>query len=332
MRLSAASAGNDHRLGANEAPPAIVSMFIGDELEAVLGALETGKVLKSQSNQEFIIGVDALPNFVKDTTDRNRTSPYAFTGNKFEFRMLGSADSISCTNIMMNTIVAEVLSQFADELEKAKDFNKALRALLVKTVAEHKQVIFNGNGYSDEWIEEATTKRGLHNLVSTVDCLPKYLDEKNVKMFEKFKVYQRSEIESRTEILLENYSKVINIEALTMIDMAKKQILPAAITFTKEICETAVAKRAIGLEGGVEEKLAARLSAMSASLDESISTLENSLIDAKSIDNVEELARFYRNEVFSSMQTLRAVADELETIVPSRIWPFPTYSELLFNI
>ena len=210
LRISAASAGNDHRLGANEAPPAIISMFVGDELQAILDAIENGTSVAENSDKTFEIGVDALPNFPKDATDRNRTSPFAFTGNKFEFRMLGSADSISCTNVMMNTIVAQVLSEFADELEKADDFKSALKKLLVKTIKEHKRVIFNGNGYSDEWIDEAIN-RGLPNLVSTVDALPHYTDEKYVSMFEKFKVYSKTEIESRKEILLVNYSKVINI-------------------------------------------------------------------------------------------------------------------------
>ncbi|MBP1566215.1 MAG: glutamine synthetase III [Oscillospiraceae bacterium] len=332
LRLSAASAGNDHRLGANEAPPAIISIFIGEELEAILEALENNTTAQLNSEVKFEIGVDALPSFKKDTTDRNRTSPMAFTGNKFEFRMLGSADSISCTNVIMNTIVADALSKFADELENAKDFNSALKKLLVKTIKEHKCVIFNGNGYSDEWVEEAVAKRGLPNYISTVDCVPQYMAEKNVELFEKFKVYSRTEIASRTEILLDNYSKVINIEALTMIDMAKKQIYPAVMAYTKEVCDTLFSMKSVGIENNAQTKLANRLSVTANSLDDAISSLEQSLLNAKEIDNVFDLSKFYRNDVFAKMQVLRAVADELETIVAEKYWPFPVYADLLFKI
>ena len=332
LRLSAASAGNDHRLGANEAPPAIISIFIGEELEAILEALENNTTAQLNSEVKFEIGVDALPSFKKDTTDRNRTSPMAFTGNKFEFRMLGSADSISCTNVIMNTIVADALSKFADELENAKDFNSALKKLLVKTIKEHKCVIFNGNGYSDEWVEEAVAKRGLPNYISTVDCVPQYMTEKNVELFEKFKVYSRTEIASRTEILLDNYSKVINIEALTMIDMAKKQIYPAVMAYTKEVCDTLFSMKSVGIENNAQTKLANRLSVTANSLDDAISSLEQSLLNAKEIDNVFDLSKFYRNDVFAKMQVLRAVADELETIVAEKYWPFPVYADLLFKI
>ena len=332
LRLSAASAGNDLRLGANEAPPAIISMFIGDELQGVLDAIESGKPYKPNEDKTFEIGVDALPNFPKDTTDRNRTSPFAFTGNKFEFRMLGSADSISCTNVIMNTIFAEVISEFADELEKASDFKSALNALLVKTVKEHKKVIFNGNGYSDEWIAEAE-KRGLPNLVSTVDAIPHYTDEKYVRIFEKFKVYTKTELASRTEILLENYYKVINIEALTMLDMSKKLILPAAIEYTKLICETIVAKNTAGIDSTLETKLANELSAITSSLGLAINTLDEKRIASKEHeDTVEGLARYYREEVFVAMQSLRAVADELEMAMPAKYWPIPTYTDLLFTV
>ncbi len=332
LRLSAASAGNAHRLGANEAPPAIISMFIGDELQGVLDALESGKPYKPNEDKTFEIGVDALPNFPKDTTDRNRTSPFAFTGNKFEFRMLGSADSISCTNVIMNTIFAEVISEFADELEKASDFKSALNALLVKTVKEHKKVIFNGNGYSDEWSAEAE-KRGLPNLVSTVDAIPHYTDEKYVRIFEKFKVYTKTELASRTEILLENYYKVINIEALTMLDMSKKLILPAAIEYTKLICETIVAKNTTGIDSTLETKLANELSAITSSLGLAINTLDEKRIASKEHeDTVEGLARYYREEVFVAMQSLRAVADELEMAMPAKYWPIPTYTDLLFTV
>ncbi|NLP25902.1 MAG: glutamine synthetase type III [Clostridiales bacterium] len=331
LRLSAASAGNDHRLGANEAPPAIVSMFIGSNLEDVLYALEKGKTYLAPTNEEFVIGVDALPNFPKDATDRNRTSPFAFTGNKFEFRMLGSSDSISCVNTIINTIVAQVLSDFADELEKADDFDSALHKLMAKTISEHKQIIFNGNGYSEEWVIEAE-RRGLPNLVTTADALPHYLLDDYVKIFENFKVYTRAEIASRTEILLDNYSKVINIEALVMLDMSNKQILPSAIKYTKELCDTIISKKAIGLEGGAEEKLVKRLSNLTDGLSEAIDTLNQKIIDSKNYNVAQELSKFCKTEILPSMQTLRVLADELETIMPESLWPFPTYLELLFMI
>ena len=330
LRLSAASAGNDHRLGANEAPPAIVSMFIGSELEEVIEALENGKKYVS-STAEFDIGVDALPNFKKDTTDRNRTSPFAFTGNKFEFRMLGSADSISCTNTIMNTIMAEELSQFADELEKADDFNTALKSLLVKTIKEHKQIIFNGNGYSDEWIAEAE-RRGLPNLVSTVDCVPLYTRPEYVSIFEKFKVYTKVELESRTEILLENYGKVINIEALTMLDMVRKQILPAAVKVTKDICDAALSKKELGIDNAFEVGYASRLSALTAGISDAVRVLDEKVIAAQGIEDIEATAKFCRSDVFVAMQNLRCLVDELETNVSSKDWPIPSYVDLLFTV
>ena len=330
LRLSAASAGNDHRLGANEAPPAIVSMFIGSELEEVIEALENGKKYVS-STAEFDIGVDALPNFKKDTTDRNRTSPFAFTGNKFEFRMLGSADSISCTNTIMNTIMAEELSQFADELEKADDFKKALKELLVRTIKEHKQIIFNGNGYSDEWIEEAK-RRGLPNLVSTVDCVPLYTRPEYVSIFEKFKVYTKVELESRTEILLENYSKVINIEALTMLDMARKQIIPAAVKVTKDVCDAALAKKELGVDNAFEVGYASRLSALTSGISDAVRVLDEKVISAQGIEDVEATAKFCRSDVFVAMQNLRCLVDELETNVSAKDWPMPSYVDLLFTV
>ena len=330
LRLSAASAGNDHRLGANEAPPAVVSMFIGSELEEVIEALENGKKYVS-STAEFDIGVDALPNFKKDTTDRNRTSPFAFTGNKIEFRMLGSADSISCTNTILNTIVAEELCQFADELEKADNFHKALKNLLVKTIKEHKQIIFNGNGYSDEWLAEAE-RRGLPNLVSTVDAIPLYTRPEYVSVFEKFKVYTKIEIESRTEILLENYAKVINIEALTMLDMTRKQIIPAAIKITKEICDAGLAKKELGIDNAFEIGYASKLSALTSSIAEAVKILDEKVIASQGIENVEATAKFCRSDVFVAMQSLRALVDELETNVSSKDWPIPSYTDLLFTV
>lgn len=331
LRLSVASAGNDHRLGANEAPPAIISIFLGDELGKIIDALESGKLIKANKKKEFIIGVEALPNFPKDTTDRNRTSPFAFTGNKFEFRSLGSADSISCTNIMLNTIIAKELCDFADRLEGAPNFTAELNKLLAETLKKHKKVVFNGNNYSAEWVKEAE-KRGLPNYASTVDVLPHYLDKKNLELFEKFKVYTKTEVESRYEILIENYSKMLHIEALTMIDMARKQILPAGIEFTKQLCDTISAKKSAGIKGGAEDKLANRLSKLTDSFSDAIDVLDGKLIDAGNITDSLELAKYYRSDVFEAMNILRAFADEMETIVPEKVWPFPTYSELLFNI
>lgn len=331
LRLSVASAGNDHRLGANEAPPAIMSIFVGSELQQILDALETGEMIKSGANEEFVIGVEALPNFPKDTTDRNRTSPFAFTGNKFEFRSLGSSETIACTNCILNTIVANSLKEFADRLEGAEDFTSELNKLLVETIKKHKRVIFNGNGYDASWVEEAA-RRGLPNYVSTVDAVPHYTDEKNVKMFEMFKVYTRTELESRTEIILENYSKVINIEALTMLDMAKKQILPAGMEFAKELCDSVNAKKSAGVSADLEKKLADKVTALNAGISEAIDELDTKLIGAGDAGDAEATARYYRETVFAAMQSLRAVADELETITPENLWPFPTYGDLMFRV
>lgn len=331
LRISVASAGNDHRLGANEAPPAIVSIFLGDELETILDALETGKMISENKDKEFVIGVEALPNFPKDTTDRNRTSPFAFTGNKFEFRALGSSDSIACTNMIINTSVAHVLKEFADELEGSTDFAADLNKLLIRTIKENKQVIFNGNGYDESWIEEAA-RRGLHNLASTADAVPHYTDDKNVAIFEEFKVLTRTEIQSRQEILLENYSKIINIEALTMVDMARKQIIPAGLEFTKTLADSMVAKNTMGISFEAEKKLADKASCLTNSILEATDALDNKLLDVKNYEGGEAIARFYRDEIFAAMQALRALVDELETITPEKIWPFPTYADLLFRV
>ena len=331
LRLSVASAGNDHRLGANEAPPAIISIFLGDELQTIIDALESGKMITENNDKEFVIGVEALPNFPKDTTDRNRTSPFAFTGNKFEFRALGSADTIACTNYILNTIVAKELKTFADELEGSENFAADLNALLVKTIKEHKRIIFNGNGYDESWVEEAK-RRGLPNLVSTVDAVPHYTDEKNIKIFEEFKILSRTEIESRTEILLENYSKIINIEALTMIDMSRKQIIPAALDFSKELADSMVSKKSVGVNYDSEKKLADKVSSLTNCILEATDTLDNKLIDSKEVDGAEANARFFRDTVFVAMQERRGVVDELETIMPETVWPFPTYTDLLFRV
>ncbi len=332
LRISAASAGNDHRLGANEAPPAIISIFLGDELQNVLDAIELGKPVKENSDKIFEIGVDALPNFPKDSTDRNRTSPLAFTGNKFEFRMLGSANSISCTNVMMNTSFAQVLCEFADELEKADDFKKSLKALLKKTIKNHKRIIFNGNGYSEEWLAEAE-RRKLPNLVSTVDALVHYADEPYVAMFEKFKVHTKAEIVSRMETLLDNYSKVINIEANTMIYMAKKQIAPVALEYSKFTSDALISKKNAGLDSSLEEKIAKKISGLTSALYDAIENLENSRTASKEHEeDVKKLARYYRDVVLTDMQKLREIADELEMNVPEKLWPIPTYTDLLFTV
>ena len=332
LRLSAASAGNDHRLGANEAPPAIVSMFIGTELQGVIDALEVGEKYRSTDDKTFEIGVDVLPDFPKDTTDRNRTSPFAFTGNKFEFRMLGSADSISCTNTIINTIVAEELCQIADELEGSKDFTSDLKKLLAKIIKEHKAIIYNGNGYSDEWLKEAVEVRKLPNLVSTPDALPEYITPKSIALFEKFKVYTEAELRARTEVLLENYSKVLNIEALTMLELVKKNILPACIRFTKDLCDTGNAKKAMGIEPEVEKELAGKISDLTKAIYKEAAVLEEKVIAAQDKEEGLQMARYYRDEVFAQMQTLRAIVDETETNVSEDYWPLPSYSKLLFTV
>ena len=332
LRLSAASAGNDHRLGANEAPPAIVSMFIGTELQGVIDALEVGEKYRSTDDKTFEIGVDVLPDFPKDTTDRNRTSPFAFTGNKFEFRMLGSADSISCTNTIINTIVAEELCQIADELEGSKDFTSDLKKLLAKIIKEHKAIIYNGNGYSDEWLNEAVNVRKLPNLVSTPDALPEYITPKSIALFEKFKVYTEAELKARTEVLLENYSKVLNIEALTMLELVKKNILPACIRFTKDLCDTGNAKKAMGIEPEVEKELAGKISDLTKAIYKEAAVLEEKVIAAQDKEEGLQMARYYRDEVFAQMQTLRAIVDETETNVSEDYWPLPSYSKLLFTV
>ena len=334
LRLSVASPGNDHRLGANEAPPAIISIFLGEELQGVVDALVEGKEYTSNGKRMFNVGVSSLPDFPMDSTDRNRTSPFAFTGNKFEFRMVGSSLNIAGPNTILNTIVANSLTEFADVLEKAteENFNEVLHDLLVKTISEHKRVIFNGNGYGEEWPVEAE-KRGLLNLKSTVDAIPCLTAEKNVELFKKFGVYSEVELHAREEILLENYSKVINIEALTAADMAKTEILPAVMKFSKDICDIAASKKAIGIEPVVETELAKKLNDLTAALSEKAGALSDAVVKAQAVEGGEEKkARFYHDEVFGLMQSLRAVADELETVVGEKYWPYPTYDELLFNV
>ncbi|HBT66009.1 MAG TPA: glutamine synthetase type III [Ruminococcaceae bacterium] len=333
LRLSVASAGNDHRLGSNEAPPAIISMFVGEELEAIIDAISNGNAYEQKDKQEMRIGVHVLPRFFKDTTDRNRTSPFAYTGNKFEFRMLGSSHSVSGPNTVLNTIVAEELSKFADILEHAENFESNVLELVSKTVTAHKRIIFNGNNYCNEWVDEAE-RRGLLNLKTTVDVLPSFIAEKNIRVFSKHKVFSEDEIYSRYEILLENYCKVLNIEALTMLDMVRKEILPAVISYIRRLSETALAKQQLiaDVDCDVEKSLVSKLSSLSAILYKKIEFLSTALLDAKNFNELLECARFYKNTVLNSMQEARAVADEMELLTQESSWPFPSYSDLLFRI
>ena len=332
LRVSVASAGNDHRLGANEAPPAVVSMFLGTELTDVLKAIEKDEPYGGKEKEILKIGVHTLPKFPKDTTDRNRTSPFAFTGNKFEFRMLGSSSSVSCTNVVLNTAVAEELKQFADELEGAANFEEALHELIKKTITDHKRIIFNGNGYDDAWIAEAE-KRGLLNLRSTPECLPYSLHEKNMKLFISHKVYSETEMRARYEILSENYCKIINIEALTMIDMAKKDILPAVSKYSHELSDTVIAKAACGdIESGYEKELLAKVSKLNTAAYKKTEKLEQAVLKAKEISETQELSMYYKDAVFAAMSELRITVDELETMVPADIWPYPSYGDMLFSV
>ncbi len=334
LRISVASAGNDHRLGANEAPPAIVSMFLGDELSEILECIEQEKPYGTREKQKMQIGVTVLPDFNKDTTDRNRTSPFAFTGNKFEFRMLGSSESIACANVFLNTAVAEELRQFADVLEGSKDFKKDLHDLIIKTIKEHKRIIFNGNGYDDSWVKEAE-KRGLYNLRSTPEALEHILDKKNVELFEKHKVYSKVELTSRYEIHNECYSKVINIEALTMLDMAKKQILPAGSKFAQELAQTLAEKKSIAPDCDLsyESDLLKQVSSLTGAIYSGVKELEKAVDGVKDVQGgAGKVAMYYREVVFAAMNKLRASSDVLETLVPKDLWPFPTYSDLLFSV
>lgn len=333
LRISVASAGNDHRLGANEAPPAIISIFLGDELTEILDAIVNNKDYSHKDAVEMKVGVHILPRFPKDTTDRNRTSPFAFTGNKFEFRSLGSTFSISGPNVVLNTIVAEELAQFADILEGAEDFNGALDTLIKKTLADHKRIIFNGNGYSDEWVAEAE-KRGLLNLKTTVDALPHFIDPKNIELFTKHKIFTSAEMHSRYEILLENYSKTINIEALTMIDMLKKDIIPAVSQYASTLSTAALNKKALcpDLNCELEENLVKKISNLSACLYHKTCDLESAVLGVKEHGDVKDQATYYKDVVFTAMAEAREVADELETLTAEDFWPFPTYSKLIFNV
>ena len=332
LRISAASAGNDHRLGANEAPPAIVSMFIGDELEEVIESIEKGTDYKGNKKQNMEIGVHVLPNFPKDTTDRNRTSPFAFTGNKFEFRMLGSNQSISDANIVLNTAVAEELKQFADELEGAEDFTKTLNEIIRRTIKEHKRIIFNGDGYADAWQEEAA-KRGLLNYKTAVEAIPHFVDEKNVKLFTSHNVFTEKEMISRTDILLEIYSKTINIEALTLIDMVKKDILPAISAYTGELASTLAAKLAVceDVDVSMERAEIKELSGYQGRLYAIVTELDAQLENVPGT-GAENTAVYYRDTVVAQMQSMREVIDAAEQKVSGEYWPVPTYLDIIFRV
>ncbi|WP_417108189.1 glutamine synthetase III [Hominenteromicrobium sp.] len=334
LRISVASAGNDHRLGANEAPPAIISIFLGDELTAILHAIETGTVYGGTLRVNMEIGVNVLPSFTKDTTDRNRTSPFAFTGNKFEFRSLGSQLNIACPNIMLNTIIADELEQFADELEGKDDFNGALNALIKRVIKEHKRIIFNGDGYADAWKAEAA-KRGLTNLPTTVDALPHYTDEKNVKLFTKHKIYTEVEMQSRQDIILETYAKTINIEALTASDMVKRDILPAVSSYVAELASGVATKKAISDDIPCEAELdiIKRLSGLQDCAYKKLAALDNAIIGVKEVgEDPIEVATYYKDSVITAMTELRAVVDEMETLVSSDYWPYPSYGDLMFRV
>lgn len=333
MRISAASAGNDHRLGADEAPPAIVSMFLGEELDAVLQAIEEDGVYKTQTST-FEIGVNALPSFPKDSTDRNRTSPFAFTGNRFEFRMVGSSDNIACPNALLNTIVAEELSWFAEALEPFMDsdnFETEVKNLLKKVLKKHRRIIFNGDGYSPEWVKEAE-RRGLPNYTSTVDCLPHYTDEKNIKIFRKFNIYTPNELKARTEVLLETYSKTINIEARTMVEMARKKLLPATFDYIQHVCSSISLKKQIGMSCISEDKIASKLNVLADSFYDSIERLEKQLESACKITDIQKRAEYFHDYVLAEMTIMRNIADEIEMNMPCDKWPIPTYTAMIYNI
>lgn len=333
LRLSVATAGNDHRLGANEAPPAIISIFLGDELTEVLEAIENGTGYNGKEKEYMRIGADVLPKFKKDSTDRNRTSPFAFTGNKFEFRMPGSSSSIAGCNIVLNTVVADELEKFADVLEAAPDFESALNALIQDTIKSHKRIIFNGNGYDDSWIEEAQ-KRGLLNLKTTPDALPYFVKEENVKLFEKQHVYSKEEIESRYEVLIEEYVKIINIEALTMLDMAKKEILPAVTSYSKSLADTILSKKAVceSMDTTYETAVLKQTSELLKEAYEAVNALSESIDQMNALSDFEKKANFVRDDLLSKMAALRKPCDELEVIVDEKDWPFPTYGKLLFGV
>ena len=333
LRISVASAGNDHRLGANEAPPAIVSMFLGSDLSDILETIEDDREYDAKERDIMRIGVHTLPKFPKDTTDRNRTSPFAFTGNKFEFRMLGSASSISCANTVLNTTVAEELKQFADELEGAEDFEGALHDLIKKTIKEHKRIIFNGDGYDESWVAEAE-KRGLSNLKTTPDALAHMLDKKNVDLFTSHKVFTLEEFTARHEVRLENYCKIINIEALTMLDMVRKDILPAMSGYSAQLGDAVAKKIAVlpDADCSYEKDSLKMLTALIGAVHRTVKKLEQDLLTSKSVDDMVELAEFYKSTILDDMRELRIAVDEMETVSSAEAWPYPSYGELLFGV
>ncbi|MCR5089366.1 MAG: glutamine synthetase III [Oscillospiraceae bacterium] len=333
LRLSVASAGNDHRLGAHEAPPAVVSLFLGDELTAILHAIETDTAYAGAEKRRIRLGADVLPRFNRDATDRNRTSPFAFTGNKFEFRMVGSGDSIACANIMTNTAVAESLRQFADTLEKADDFDSALHELIKETITRHKRIIFNGNGYDEHWLKEATEKRGLLNLPTTPDAVPRIKDAKNVALLTSHGIYSEAEIHARCEITMENYVRTVRIEALTMVGIARKEILPAVVRYTDDLARAFNDKTAAvpELACNYEKKLLRRLSALSDSIDAAADVLEDGIARLDGKDTGTQ-AMYIRDVLLDRMAKLRTVCDEAETVTEADYWPFPTYGDLLFGV
>ncbi len=334
LRISVATAGNDHRLGANEAPPAVVSIFLGDELNAVLEAIETNTPYEGAEKTQMRLGVDVLPKFNRDTTDRNRTSPFAFTGNKFEFRMLGSSNSIACANIMLNSAVAESLKIYADRLEGAEDFETALHDMIRKTIKDHKHIIFNGNGYDESWIKEATEKRGLLNYRTTADCMPHLLDRKNVDMLTSQGVFSKEELDSRYEIMLENYCKTIVIEANTMVDMAKTQIAPAVTAYASDVAKAAESKKAIdpAIACNYETDVVRRLSALTDRIASKADELDDALLSLDKAENIGEESVMIRDVILGLMGELRVACDEAETITAKSYWPFPTYADLLFGV
>ena len=332
LRQSAADVGNDHRLGANEAPPAIISMFLGEQLEDVVSQLvETGEAARSIQGGKLQTGVSTLPDLDKDATDRNRTSPFAFTGNKFEFRMVGSSDSVADPNTTLNAIVAEAFCEAADILEKAEDFEMAVHDMIKEYMTKHQRIIFNGNGYSDEWVKEAE-RRGLPNIKSMVESSCALTTDKAIKLFEKFGIFTEAELHSREEILYETYAKTINIEALTMIEMAKKQILPAVMKYTKTLADTVIAVREAGADASVQIETLNEISEKLSEAKKALSALEEKTAKAATMAVGKEKAFFYRQEVFTAMAELRKPVDALETLVDAAVWPIPTYAEMLFEV
>ena len=334
LRLAVATAGNDHRLGANEAPPAVISMFLGEELSTILEAIEEGKPYMGAEKKEMRLGVDVLPKFPRDNTDRNRTSPFAFTGNKFEFRMLGSSNSIACTNIMLNAAVAESLRIYADRLEAAEDFEDALHEMIRKTIKDHKRIIFNGNGYDDAWIKEATEIRGLSNYPTTADCMPHLLDEKNVKMLTSLKVFTIDELRSRRDIMLENYCKSVEIEARTMTDMARTGIVPAAEAYAKDLAKGVSVKKSVypELACGYETSVVKELSDLSDCIMCKVKALDEALTKLEDASDIIEESEMVRDIVIPAMAELRTPCDKAEQLTSGSYWPYPKYSDILFSV